>query len=443
MCEATGYPPPMITWYKNDHVMDERKIFRKRTLRFSEIQFEDRGIYTCKAENLLGSVQFSVNLTVQVAAKFLQKPEISMTTYKTWDTTLLCDIFGYPAPVISWSRSHKDLPVNRHVISGNELKIMNTTEDDGGAYVCQGANHLGNVMAVTWVVVKDVVNPYIISSPSSEILVQKVGDYVKLNCSSSGSPLPKAQWLKDGKVFSEAGYNTIDLTMSELIIPSFKPRDMGLYTCRFYNNKNSTVEASTNLGLVNCGNPGSPSEGQMIGSRFWTGEAVSFVCNPGYHLIGPSSRLCLPSGNWSGIQPECRLKGAALLDHTGHLSQKVLPAGYGDYSAYDIGWYAFHFAASAACRGSTPKGGSGYNVNVVFPQPHGKSCNQICSQNKMQCTAQLNISGMGKETREKKAVGSFYNYGCTATGGWHDEFYKGINIFYVPASRYIGYCCCK
>ena len=79
-----------------------------------------------------------------------------MTTYKTWDTTLTCKVFGYPGPVISWRRSHKDLPVNRHVISGNELKILNTTKDDGGAYVCQGANHLGSVMAVTWVVVKDI-----------------------------------------------------------------------------------------------------------------------------------------------------------------------------------------------------------------------------------------------------------------------------------------------
>ena len=91
-----------------------------------------------------------------VAAKFVRKPAISITAYKTWDTTLTCNIFGYPAPVVSWSRSHKELPVGRHLISGNEIKILNTTADDGGAYVCQGVNHLGNVMAVTWVVVKDV-----------------------------------------------------------------------------------------------------------------------------------------------------------------------------------------------------------------------------------------------------------------------------------------------
>ena len=90
-----------------------------------------------------------------------------------------------------------------------------------------------------------------ISSPPSEMLVQKVSDYVKLNCSSSGSPLPKVKWLKDGKVISEAGYSAVDLTMSELIISSFKPSDTGLYICRFYNSKNSTVEASTNLGMSN------------------------------------------------------------------------------------------------------------------------------------------------------------------------------------------------
>ena len=34
--------------------------------------------------------------------------------------------------------------------------IKNTTEDDGGAYVCQGANEMGSVMAVIWIFVKDV-----------------------------------------------------------------------------------------------------------------------------------------------------------------------------------------------------------------------------------------------------------------------------------------------
>ena len=86
----------------------------------------------------------------------MAEPKRSVTAYKKWDTTIKCDIFGYPSPVITWTRSRSQLPINRHVINGNKLTIVNTTEDDDGAYLCQGANELGNVVAVTWIFVKDV-----------------------------------------------------------------------------------------------------------------------------------------------------------------------------------------------------------------------------------------------------------------------------------------------
>ena len=86
----------------------------------------------------------------------MTKPKKSVTAYKSWDTVLKCDIFGYPFPVMKWTRSLKQLPVNRHIIDENKLTIRNTTEDDDGAYVCQGTNELGSVMAVIWIFVQDV-----------------------------------------------------------------------------------------------------------------------------------------------------------------------------------------------------------------------------------------------------------------------------------------------
>ena len=91
-----------------------------------------------------------------VPTKFTTEPKSSVIAYKSWNTILKCDIFGYPIPVIRWTRSRKQLPVSRHIIDGNTLTIKNTTKDDGGAYVCQGANELGSVMAVIWIIVKDV-----------------------------------------------------------------------------------------------------------------------------------------------------------------------------------------------------------------------------------------------------------------------------------------------
>ena len=207
----------------------------------------------------------------------MTKPKKSVTAYKSWDTVLKCDIFGYPFPVITWTRSLKQLPFNRHVIDGNKLTIKNTTEDDDGAYVCQGANELGSVMAVTWIFVKDEgkliiwkvpktiynksaifyryvyffleVNPYIVSSPPSEIQVSNVGDSVKLNCSARGSPLPKVKWFKNGRrvISSVAMHDGKDLITSELVIQHFKPRDAGKFTCLFYNDKNRTVDVNTSL----------------------------------------------------------------------------------------------------------------------------------------------------------------------------------------------------
>ena len=91
-----------------------------------------------------------------VPAKFVTKPKSSVIAYKNWDMILKCDIFGYPVPEVKWTRSLKELPVNRHFINGNELTIKNTTEDDGGAYLCEGENQLGSVIAVTWINVKGV-----------------------------------------------------------------------------------------------------------------------------------------------------------------------------------------------------------------------------------------------------------------------------------------------
>ena len=65
-CKAAGFPQPVITWYKNGHVIEGKQLVNTgRGLEFKEIQFEDRGIYTCAAENLLGRDQLSVNVTVQ------------------------------------------------------------------------------------------------------------------------------------------------------------------------------------------------------------------------------------------------------------------------------------------------------------------------------------------------------------------------------------------
>ena len=72
-CKATGFPQPVITWYKNGHLIEkERKYFEERSLKLEKIQFQDRGVYTCTAENLMGRVELSVNVSVKGLSKRLK-----------------------------------------------------------------------------------------------------------------------------------------------------------------------------------------------------------------------------------------------------------------------------------------------------------------------------------------------------------------------------------
>lgn len=61
-CKVAGFPQPVIKWYKDDHVI---KGERRQFLEIKEILFEDRGNYTCTAENLLGRARLSFNVTVK------------------------------------------------------------------------------------------------------------------------------------------------------------------------------------------------------------------------------------------------------------------------------------------------------------------------------------------------------------------------------------------
>ena len=93
------------------------------------------------------------------------------------------------------------------------------------------------------------VNPYIVSSPASKIQVQHVGESVNLSCSAGGTPLPKIQWIKDGRrVISLAEHDRNGLRWGELVIHQLRPNDAGNYTCLFFNEKNATAEANTVVG---------------------------------------------------------------------------------------------------------------------------------------------------------------------------------------------------
>ena len=58
--------------------------------------------------------------------------------------------------------------------------------------------------------------------------------------------------------------------------------------------------------VIDCGDPGTPSNGSRTGSVFTFGGTVRYRCNQGYKLSGSDIRKCEASGRWSGNKTECK-----------------------------------------------------------------------------------------------------------------------------------------
>ena len=58
---------------------------------------------------------------------------------------------------------------------------------------------------------------------------------------------------------------------------------------------------------VDCGTLTHPANGHVSHTGGTTlGQTATYSCNPGYNLVGDSSRKCQATGVWSGSAPTCQ-----------------------------------------------------------------------------------------------------------------------------------------
>lgn len=62
-CEASGFPVPVITWYKGKKAVP-RELYKNGALRFDGVTFDKGGRYLCDAKNFIGQDQASFLLVV-------------------------------------------------------------------------------------------------------------------------------------------------------------------------------------------------------------------------------------------------------------------------------------------------------------------------------------------------------------------------------------------
>ncbi|PKU44337.1 von willebrand factor type egf and pentraxin domain-containing protein 1 [Limosa lapponica baueri] len=101
--------------------------------------------------------------------------------------------------------------------------------------------------------------------------------------------------------------------------------------CASSGNWNSTPPACN---IVSCGSPPAIKDAVISGDNFTFGNTVSYTCREGYTLVGPAAIECLASGEWSVSHQQCL---AVSCDEPPHVENASPESGhrlFGDIAYY-------------------------------------------------------------------------------------------------------------
>ncbi|XP_059849711.1 hemicentin-1-like [Hypanus sabinus] len=221
-CQATGHPPPKITWLRNSVPLteldgDQSRLFIGRT------RLMDEGHYVCLAKNEAGEERGEFDVTVHVppVVRILGAESLSVMTGQS--VALECAVTGTPTPLITWLKDGQVLSR-----TNGSLKINGATQRDGGIYSCVATNEAGESEQAVKVIVYEF--PVIDTSVDTN-KTTTVNHSISFDCVATGTPPPMLTWLKGNQLItSMAGVSVLEEGRT-LQIHSAQVSDRGLYRC--------------------------------------------------------------------------------------------------------------------------------------------------------------------------------------------------------------------
>ncbi|XP_042661906.1 hemicentin-1 isoform X1 [Tyto alba] len=234
-CTATGTPPPQINWLKNGLPLSVssqiRLLSAGQILRLARVQVSQTGVYTCVASNRAGVDNKHYNLQVFVPPSLDNAGGTEeVTVVKGSSASMKCLTDGTPAPTMSWFKNGHPLSLGAPLTSSNQgmvLHIVKAETGDTGKYTCVASNEAGDISKHFSLKVLE--PPHINGSDEPEELSVIINNPLELLCISSGIPVPKISWLKDGRPLLQN--DNVHVLREVLRITSAQVEDTGRYTC--------------------------------------------------------------------------------------------------------------------------------------------------------------------------------------------------------------------
>ncbi|XP_022236192.1 interference hedgehog-like, partial [Limulus polyphemus] len=149
-CVAHGFPPPQITWTKkNGHLPYHRNYQDTGNLLLFGVLEQDRGTYTCSANNSAGFVRAETALEVEEVPQIVKGPQNGYVQ-EGGDVKLDCEARGSLPLSFTWIHNGRVVSEIRHTTSNeSSLVLSNIVRKQAGIYQCFASNKLDTTYAVS------------------------------------------------------------------------------------------------------------------------------------------------------------------------------------------------------------------------------------------------------------------------------------------------------
>ncbi|XP_070074540.1 basement membrane-specific heparan sulfate proteoglycan core protein isoform X24 [Drosophila takahashii] len=204
-CEASGTPYPSIKWTKVQENLAENVRISGNVLTIYGGRSENRGLYSCIAENSHGSDQSSTSIDIEPR----ERPSLTIDTATQKvsvgsQASLYCAAQGIPEPTVEWVRTDGQPLSPRHKVQApGYVVIDDIVLDDSGTYECRASNIAGQVSGLATINVQEPTLVRIEPDRQHHIVTQ--GDELSLSCVGSGVPTPSVFWSFEGRDVDRMG----------------------------------------------------------------------------------------------------------------------------------------------------------------------------------------------------------------------------------------------
>ncbi|VDM60010.1 unnamed protein product [Angiostrongylus costaricensis] len=251
LCEATGNPPPNLSWLKGGqpvfNSVDRIRISLKGArldIPHMELSYVDD--YTCNARNDAGNAEATIHVDVLVPP-VINRNNIDMSPRLPTGQILMliCDASGKPRPEIKWFINGTEITSTTEGIelgnTGRFIKVNNVTLKDRGVYSCVAVNVAGN--DTVFYNVEIVQAPFILNGGAQQVIE---GELARIECLAEGYPTPVISWLRNG-IRVETGVQGVRYIAEGKILTVIEARssDSGIYVCSATNEAGSEQQAYT------------------------------------------------------------------------------------------------------------------------------------------------------------------------------------------------------